>query len=103
MTSFSSNLEQLMKSRDMNDSDLADLVDVNRTTITRWKKGIRSPKLEKLPEIAEVFGVHPIDLIREKSDESIVDKIQYTSAQLSIPRQKRVLDYAKAQLDEQNK
>ncbi|MET1374834.1 helix-turn-helix transcriptional regulator, partial [Staphylococcus aureus] len=54
MSSFSSNLERLMNKRDMSDSELAELVDVNRTTVTRWRKGIRSPKLDKLPEIANV-------------------------------------------------
>ena len=38
MSSFSSNLERLMNKRDMSDSELAELVDVNRTTVTRWRK-----------------------------------------------------------------
>ncbi len=59
MSSFSSNLERLMNKRDMSDSELAELVDVNRTTVTRWRKGIRSPKLDKLPEIANVFELNP--------------------------------------------
>lgn len=59
MSSFSSNLERLMNKRDMSDSELAELVDVNRTTVTRWRKGIRSPKLDKLPEIANVLELNP--------------------------------------------
>lgn len=46
-----------MKKFDISDADLADKVDVNRTTVTRWRTGERSPKLEKLPEIASIFGV----------------------------------------------
>lgn len=103
MTSFSLNLEQLMNKRDMSDSELADLVDVNRTTVTRWRKGIRSPKLEKLPEIANVFGVAPLDLISEISSGDVLSKINKTSSQLQPPRQENVLKYAEGQLKEQNK
>ncbi|NCJ14480.1 S24 family peptidase [Staphylococcus pseudintermedius] len=102
MTSFSSNLERLMNKRDMSDSDLAALVDVNRTTVTRWRKGIRSPKLDKLPEIANVFGVEPLDLISESNNQEVIAKINNVSSQLTPPRQKRVLDFANEQLDEQN-
>ncbi|MBZ8174047.1 helix-turn-helix domain-containing protein [Staphylococcus delphini] len=102
MTSFSSNLERLMNKRDMSDSDLAALVDVNRTTVTRWRKGIRSPKLDKLPEIANVFGVEPLDLICESNNQEVIGKINDVSSQLTPPRQKRVLDFANEQLNEQN-
>ncbi|MBA8773094.1 helix-turn-helix domain-containing protein [Staphylococcus schleiferi subsp. coagulans] len=102
MTSFSLNLERLMNKKDMSDSELATLVNVNRTTVTRWRKGIRSPKLEKLPEIANVFGVEPLDLINETTKTDVINKINTTASQLTPPRQKRVLDFATEQLDEQN-
>lgn len=102
MSSFSSNLERLMNKRDMSDSELAELVDVNRTTVTRWRKGIRSPKLDKLPEIANVFGVKPLDLIHDMDDSKIIEEIHNVSSQLTPPRQENVLNYANEQLDEQN-
>lgn len=102
MTSFSSNLERLMNKRDMSDSDLANLVDVNRTTVTRWRKGIRSPKLDKLPEIANIFGVEPLDLVSENNKNKVIEEINTTISQLTPPRQHNVLDFANKQLDEQN-
>ncbi|WP_151505743.1 helix-turn-helix domain-containing protein, partial [Staphylococcus aureus] len=102
MSSFSSNLERLMNKRDMSDSELAELVDVNRTTVTRWRKGIRSPKLDKLPEIANVFGVKPLDLIHDMDDSKIIEEIHNVSSQLTPPRQSNVLKYATNQLEEQN-
>lgn len=102
MTSFSSNLERLMNKRDMSDSDLANLVDVNRTTVTRWRKGIRSPKLDKLPEIANIFGVEPLDLVSENNKNKVIEEINTTTSQLTPPRQHNVLDYAKHQLELQN-
>ncbi|UXV33103.1 helix-turn-helix domain-containing protein [Mammaliicoccus sciuri] len=103
MTSFSSNLERLMNRKDMSDSDLAALVDVNRTTVTRWRKGIRSPKLDKLPEIANVFGVEPLDLISESNNQDIIVKINDVSSQLTPLRQQKVLTYAEKQLEEQKR
>ncbi|MCI2771276.1 helix-turn-helix transcriptional regulator [Staphylococcus lugdunensis] len=102
MTSFSTNLERLMNQKDMNDSDLADLVDVNRTTVTRWRKGIRSPKLDKLPEIANVFGVEPLDLINDSTINDTLSEIDKISSQLTLSRQNNVLEFANNQLDIQN-
>lgn len=102
MTSFSSNLERLMNKRDMSDSDLANLVDVNRTTVTRWRKGIRSPKLDKLPEIANIFGVEPLDLVSENNKNKVIEEINTTTSKLTPPRQHNVLDFANKQLEEQN-
>ena len=102
MTSFSTNLERLMNQKDMNDSDLADLVDVNRTTVTRWRKGIRSPKLDKLPEIANVFGVETLDLINDSTINDTLSEIDKISSQLTLSRQNNVLEFANNQLDIQN-
>lgn len=59
MSVFSDKLNKLMEQRDMSNDELGDLVNVNRTTIARWRSGLRSPKMEKLPEIASVFNVDP--------------------------------------------
>lgn len=103
MSAFSLNLERLMAKKDIDDSKLAELVDVNRTTVTRWRKGIRSPKLDKLPEIATIFGVEPLDLISDSSNKSIVQEISGISSQLNPPRQQKVLTYANKQLEEQER
>ncbi|MFQ3904495.1 XRE family transcriptional regulator [Staphylococcus sp. 50Mo3-1] len=98
MSAFSNNLSYLMNKHDIDDTKLGGLVDVNRTTITRWRTGVRSPKLEKLPEIASVFNVTPIDLLKENmsevSNENIITQINEVSSKLEEKRQKRVLAYA---------
>ncbi|ATH60707.1 transcriptional regulator [Staphylococcus nepalensis] len=98
MSAFSNNLSYLMNKHDIDDTKLGELVDVNRTTITRWRTGIRSPKLEKLPEIASVFNVTPIDLLKDNmskvSNENIITQINEVSSKLEEKRQKRVLAYA---------
>ena len=41
---------------------LADLLGVDRVTVTRWESGSRKPEAEKLPIIAEKTGIAPSDL-----------------------------------------
>lgn len=69
MSIFSNKLSELMKSYNLSDEQLAELVDVNRTTVTRWRTGERSPKMEKLPEIAQVFKVDPRIFVGEETND----------------------------------
>jgi phage repressor protein C with HTH and peptisase S24 domain len=95
-----------MKKFDLTDIDLANKVNVNRTTVTRWRTGIRSPKLEKLPEIASVFNADPRIFISNEDEkettENMSDKLMQVFNQLESPRQKRVYNFANNQLAEQN-
>ncbi|MCV2505679.1 helix-turn-helix domain-containing protein [Melissococcus plutonius] len=97
MSAFSKNLSYLMKQTDMSDEKLASLIGVNRTTITRWRLGERSPKMEKLSEIAQVFNVDPRVFIGEIPTKDITTIYN----QLKSPRQNIVLKTAEQQLNEQ--
>lgn len=59
MSIFSSKLSELMDQQKINDARLAEKLNVSRTTIVRWRSGERSPKLGKMKEIADFFGVSP--------------------------------------------
>lgn len=98
MSIFSDELSRLMDSRDMSNEELAELVDVNRTTVSRWRSGERSPKMEKLPEISKVFNVDPRIFVGEVSHSSI----ETIYNQLNEQRQTKVYNYASRQLEEQN-
>lgn len=98
---FSNVLSNLMSKFDMNDDQLASKVDVNRTTVTRWRKGIRSPKLDKLPEIAQVFNVDPKFLVSGKSESADIEIITLYK-KLSASRKEKVYSFAKRQLAQQN-
>ena len=47
------------------DAEIARRLDVNRSTIGRWKSGEQSPTLSKIPEIANLFDVHPTVFVDE--------------------------------------
>lgn len=71
MTFFSKKLTELMNRHDVSDQKLADDLGISRTTVLRWRNGERSPKLNKIPEIAEYFSTTPEELIGESKEPSI--------------------------------
>ncbi|WP_423253066.1 helix-turn-helix domain-containing protein [Melissococcus plutonius] len=97
MSAFSANLSYLMDQKDISDEKLASLINVNRTTVSRWRSGDRSPKMEKLSEIAQVFNVDPRIFVGESPAKDII--IIYD--QLETSRQNKVYNYAEQQLTEQ--
>lgn len=91
-----------MKQYDISDDDLAKLVNVNRTTVSRWRSGERSPKMEKLPEIAGIFKIDPRIFVGEElSDDS--NELLITFHELDKKRKNEVVDFAKFKLHEQRK
>lgn len=99
MSVFSTELDKLMNAFDMSNEKLGELVGVNRTTVSRWRSGERSPKLEKLPEIAAVFNVDTRTFVGEGQKTSI----ETIYNQLEKPRQTKVYNFAEHQLEEQNR
>ncbi len=78
MSYFSQILAELMNKFDINDQKLADDLGVDRSTVSRWRKGERSPKLDALPKIANYFSVSPRDFVEDipytKSGQQSVQK-----------------------------
>ncbi|MCJ0570784.1 XRE family transcriptional regulator [Enterococcus cecorum] len=99
MSKFSETLDYLMKTHDMSNDELADLVGVNRTTISRWRSGSRSPKMEKLSELAAIFKVLPQDFVEGNSD---YPDISYYYNLLDDLRKSKAFDYTKRLYTEQN-
>lgn len=99
MSIFSKELDRLMKQSDMSNEALGELVGVNRTTVSRWRSGERSPKMAKLSEIADVFNVDARIFVGEMP----VPDIFTIYNQLAPPRQAKVYNFADRQLREQNK
>lgn len=97
MSIFSNELDRLMKQSDMSNEALGELVGVNRTTVSRWRSGERSPKMAKLSEIANVFNVDARIFVGEmpKSDITTIYN------QLNEKRQAKVYNFASEQLAEQ--
>ncbi|MFQ7605733.1 MAG: XRE family transcriptional regulator [Enterococcus avium] len=99
MSIFSNELDRLMKQSDMSNETLGELVGVNRTTVSRWRSGERSPKMTKLSDIADVFKVDARIFVGEMP----VSDISIIYNKLEPPRQEKVYVFAKNQLEEQDR
>ena len=61
------NYAKLRDAKGMNDHQVSLASGVATSTLTSWKKGDYTPKLDKLRKIAAVLGVTVDDLIEEAS------------------------------------
>lgn len=61
------NLKTIRMTRGMSQKQLADMLGVNRTTVTRWETSGRFPRADKLRKISEIFGC-PIDFFYRKCE-----------------------------------
>lgn len=55
------------------DAELARRLNVNRSTIGRWKLGIQSPPLSKIAAIASLFNVHPRVFVGDFEDKNTAE------------------------------
>ncbi len=80
----------------------------SESAISRWIKGERSPMVDDLERLADLFDV-PVETLMfggqeidySSKDTTILSLIKDTSSQLSLPRQQKVYDFAKNELIEQ--
>ena len=108
---FSTNLEKLMSSRNVDRNKLSSDLGLKYTTVRDWLKGITYPRRGKIELLADYFGVNKSDLIEDKTQEvkevkiptsPLVQKITEKAVKLTAPRKQKVLDFTENQLREQS-
>lgn len=72
---LSNRLTQLRKSRDLTQHELADILNIGKSTIAMYETGKREPNSETLIVIAEYFGV-TIDYLLRGEVKNEEDEIQ---------------------------
>ena len=73
MSYFSKNLKLLREQRKLSQNKLAELSNVNQTTIARWESEEISPSLDNIYDVANVLNVSIADLTgRDLTDEQPV-------------------------------
>ena len=73
---FYEKLQQLRKSRNMTQEELAEVLFVSRTAISKWESGRGYPNLESLKQISLYFSVSIDDLL---SSDKIIQLAQQES------------------------
>lgn len=82
MSIFSEKLTELMTKNNITDAQLAQDLNVSRTTILRWRSGERNPKLPKVKEIAEYFNVNPKVFV----DTELISNVKMVSERKAVPK-----------------
>ena len=68
---FGRNLTALRKSAGYTRKQLADILNVTEMSVGTYERGIRTPSLEKILQLADLFNVSTDDLLRKKTAENI--------------------------------
>jgi len=74
MTLFQNNLKFLRKQKGLRQSDLSELVDITRTTLSNYENGVSNPDSEALKKLALVFEVSIDSLINSDLQKTFPSK-----------------------------
>lgn len=101
MASFGENLKALRKSRGYSQEKFAQVINSNQANVTAWERGTRTPTLNTIKGIAEVFSVPLSSLLpledlgrEEDADRKLLDYIQSNSMLREIIEKSRYLSDA---------
>lgn len=76
MPSFGDNLKQLRTERKLSQTELANLVKVHPTHVSRYERGQANPTVDVVRKIAEALNVSSDQLIYGDADQMAKDKIR---------------------------
>lgn len=60
------NLRQLLALSEIKQSELAVMLGISRTTVSCWCAGTKTPRMDKIQAMAEIFGVPVSDFFSEE-------------------------------------
>lgn len=105
MASFGENLRALRKSRGYSQEKFAQVINSNQANVTAWERGTRTPTLNTIKGIAEVFSVPLSSLLpleelggEEDADRKLLDYIQSNSMIREILEKSRFLTDAELRM-----
>ena len=67
---FSKRLKYYINKYDMTQSELANKLGVSTQSVTNWCKGAKSPRMDKVDAMCQIFNCKRSDLMEEKTDSS---------------------------------
>ncbi|HEM6082125.1 TPA: helix-turn-helix domain-containing protein [Streptococcus suis] len=105
---FPAMVKQYRTANSLTMEQLAEKIGKTKSTISKWEKGTRSPKIQEIEELANFFGIDPQIMMFGKpytpttAPNSLIEQISDKVVQLTEPNQKNVLRYSSDLLDKQN-
>ena len=97
------NIKQYRLQNGWTQQELGAKIGISKNAIGNYEKGFRSPKKDTMFDLANAFNISIDDLFPpiQNDSSSNVSQIQSIYDELNPPRQVKVLNYAKIQLNEQ--
>ena len=97
------NIKQYRLQNGWTQQELGAKIGISKNAIGNYEKGFRSPKKDTMFDLANAFNISIDDLFPpiQNDSSSNVSQIQSIYDELNPPRQVKVLNYAKMQLNEQ--
>lgn len=86
-------IQYYRKKNNLNQSDLADKLDVSRQTIYKWEQGITSPDIDKLPTLAGIFNTTVDELLSKEEISNKEDIKEIPETNSAQKRHRSMLDY----------
>lgn len=89
-------IKQLRKENNINLTDFATKIGVNKSTLSRYENGSRKIPMEDIAEIANALHVTPESLLlkNKKTEPEIEHRAAHLEGELTDEEWKKVLDYA---------
>ena len=102
---FAERLKEARKCAKLSQDALAKKIGRTKSTISRWESGERNPKMFEMVELENALGISAETLMYGTSEikTTTLSEINRVSSKLSEHRQEKVLDFAQAELTDQNK
>lgn len=85
---FNEKLQQLRKSKNLSQEQLAELLSVSRQAISKWELGTTTPELEKVIKISQIFSVstdYLLGIVENEQDEAQQAQNTQTQEDETIP------------------
>ncbi|HFI2437413.1 TPA: XRE family transcriptional regulator [Streptococcus suis] len=107
---FPAMVKQYRTANSLTMEQLAEKIGKTKSTISKWEKGTRSPKIQEIEELANFFGIDPQIMMFGKSYPTtapnspvatISDKVVYLDQELKEPRHSRWISHGEQLLKEQ--
>ena len=63
MQKYFGSLSEFRKKKNLTQEQLAEMLGVNRTTVTLWERGVNKPKIEMIEKLTEILDCSINDLV----------------------------------------
>lgn len=92
-TIFSKRLRYYLEIHDISQVELAKRLGVGTTSVYNWCNGIKTPRMDKVDKMCEIFGCRRTDFMEDVSSSPITSPLPLTEPEQSLIGDYRMLNH----------